>query len=134
MDYKTELSEFTKAVIRIVNLVPRGRVVSYGQVAAYVGVPRAARAVGQVLRQSLDESLPWWRVVNNSGRISIKGNFYADANMQRELLRKEGINVTEVYTLSMKQYRFIASPKQLKTYGLDEIYLQMVVNKFRRGY
>ena len=51
--------------------IPYGRVVSYGQVAAYVGVPRGARQVGWTLRRLEDIDIPWWRVINNEGRISI---------------------------------------------------------------
>ena len=71
------LSNFTQKVIEVVQSIPLGKVVSYGQVAVYIGVPRAARQVGWTLR-GIEESvsLPWWRVINNKGRISIEGNLH----------------------------------------------------------
>lgn len=81
---------------------------SYGQVAAAAGSPRAARQVGGILRHyDGDDSLPWWRVVNNTGTISIKGNFIATPERQRELLLKEGIKVNSEYNLNIDKYRFI---------------------------
>jgi methylated-DNA-protein-cysteine methyltransferase-like protein len=80
------------AVYRMVRRVPRGRVVTYGQVARLVGRPRAARAVGRALR-ALEEvrarGVPWHRVVNGSGRISYRDRFGPE--IQRELLEDEGI-------------------------------------------
>ena len=67
------MSKFKEKVIEVVSLIPFGKVVSYGQVALYIGIPRAARQVGWMLnRMEGDVQIPWWRVVNNQGRISIK--------------------------------------------------------------
>ena len=98
-------SEFAKSVISAVRAIPKGKVVSYGQIAAKIGSPRAARQVGTILRHSELGSLPWWRVVNNQGYISIKGNFTANAQMQKELLENEGVEVSKNYTLDIKKYR-----------------------------
>ncbi len=63
---------FARAVWRLVRRVPRGRVVTYGQIAELLGRPRAARRVGWALRICpLD--LPWHRVVNAQGGISVRG-------------------------------------------------------------
>ena len=131
------MSQFTQAVIKVVNSIPSGRVVSYGQVAAYVGVPRAGRQVGWILRSfdfAQDERVPWWRVINNQGRISIKGNLYHDANSQRQHLRAEDIEVGEDYRVDMAKYRYLAAQDQLKSWGLDTYYVQMIWNKFKRQY
>ena len=80
---------------------------SYGQVAAALGSPRAARQVGWVLHSlDGDDSVPWWRVVNGEGRISIKGNFYSTPIVQKELLVKEGVAVDENYHLDIEKYRY----------------------------
>src|SRR5438105_160774 len=72
-------SPFKQKIIEVIRLVPHGKVVSYGQVAAYVGVPRAARQVGWILNQSEGKlDLPWWRVVNNKGYLSIRGTRFND--------------------------------------------------------
>ena len=87
--------------------MPPGKVVSYGQVAAYAGTPRAARQVGWAMR-SLEGApdFPWWRVLNNAGRITIKGNQFATARMQKELLEAEGVQVGQDFTLDMSRYRY----------------------------
>ena len=78
-------------VYRIVRVIPRGRVVSYGGVAALMGRPRAARGVGHAL-SALDagSDVPWWRVVNRNGEISIRPDPHAPA-LQRVLLEREGV-------------------------------------------
>lgn len=58
-------ADFTEAVYAVVESIPPGRVMTYGDVAAAIG-SRAARGVGQVMAWSGD-SLPWWRVVRASG-------------------------------------------------------------------
>lgn len=81
---------FTRKVYRIVCKCPPGKVVSYGGVAVLAGKPRAARAVGAVLRDLPDGSpVPWWRVVNSSGAISKRPNH--GPLIQRKLLLKEGV-------------------------------------------
>lgn len=99
-------STFKERVILIIRSIPKGHVASYGQVASYAGSPRAARQVGMILRFSNDDTLPWWRVINNEGRISIKGSFYATPQMQKELLGKEKIAVSEEFGLHMEIYRW----------------------------
>ncbi len=80
---------------------------SYGQVAASAGSPRAARQVGGILRRyDGDDSLPWWRVVNNTGVIIIKGNFIATPSRQRALLLEEGVEVSNEYSLDIAKYRY----------------------------
>jgi methylated-DNA-protein-cysteine methyltransferase related protein len=84
-------ASFTERVHRTVALIPPGRVASYGGVAAVMGQPRAARGVGQALRALPDGSdVPWWRVVNRNGEISIRG-FTHGPQLQRSLLEGEGV-------------------------------------------
>lgn len=85
------MSPFTRRVWRIVRRVPRGRVVSYGGVAALMGAPRAARAVGRALCVLPDGSdVPWWRVINRNGEISIRCMVHGP-QVQRALLEGEGV-------------------------------------------
>src|ERR1051326_6907026 len=100
------MSVFKERVIAFVKAVPRGRVVSYGQVAAACGSPRAARQGGGILR-ALDhnQKVPWWRGINNQGVISIKGNWTATKELQQSLLEKEGIKVKSDFTINMEKYR-----------------------------
>ena len=71
--------KFARAVYALVREVPRGKVVTYGQVAAILGHPRAARAVGTALSnlpRPLARLVPWQRVINAGGRISIRGDVH----------------------------------------------------------
>lgn len=125
------MSRFKEAVIKVIQLVPKGKVVSYGQVAVYVGVPRAARQVGWILR-TIDPSIqiPWWRVINNAGRITIKGNKYNDAHLQKKLLESEGVEVNGDFTLDIKKHRFIANDRLLKKFGLPDDYVEYLHTKY----
>jgi methylated-DNA-protein-cysteine methyltransferase related protein len=75
---------------RVIRRIPRGKVASYGQVAALAGHPRAARAVVWILHSSSTRAkLPWHRVINSRGTISLRpGRGYEE---QRALLMQEGV-------------------------------------------
>lgn len=77
---------FFQAVYEIVAQIPRGRVVSYGQIARLLGSPRAARQVGWAMRQCPEE-LPWQRVIMSDG--SIAGGGWSE--LRRALLEEEGV-------------------------------------------
>lgn len=86
------MSDFAERVYDLVRRVPRGRVVSYGGVAALLGRPRAARGVGRALRElPHDTDVPWWRVVNHAGAISLGKLDPHAARLQRVLLKGEGV-------------------------------------------
>jgi methylated-DNA-protein-cysteine methyltransferase-like protein len=83
---------FFPRVYALVRRVPKGRVVTYGQVAALLGVPRGARAVGWALRgldPRRERSVPWHRVVGQGGRISLREG--PGGLVQRRRLREEGV-------------------------------------------
>ena len=82
---------FQRAVYRLVEEIPRGRVATYGQLAAILGWPRAARAVGYAMRHC-PSGLPWQRVVNASGGISLRANV-GSMMTQRLLLEQDGVPV-----------------------------------------
>lgn len=81
------LSEFETAVLELVRSLEPGDVMSYGEVAAEVGRPGAARAVGSTLRRH-GNGVPWWRIVAANGRLVPGGE-----QRHREHLRAEGIAV-----------------------------------------
>lgn len=81
---------FTDRVIAVISDIPAGRVACYGQVAALAGNPRGARQVVRVLHSSSRKhGLPWHRVINSRGEISLPSG--AGGDLQRELLAQEGV-------------------------------------------
>jgi methylated-DNA-protein-cysteine methyltransferase-like protein len=98
------MTEFTERVIAVISNIPFGKVMTYGQIAAYAGNPRGARQVSRILH-SLSEKydLPWHRVINSKGGISLTGE---GGFMQGELLSREGINVIDK-KIDLKKHLFI---------------------------
>jgi methylated-DNA-protein-cysteine methyltransferase related protein len=84
---------FIHEVHRLVRRIPRGRIATYGQLAASLGRPRAARAVGWAMRHC-PPGVPWHRVVNASGGISRRSN-QGSMLTQRLLLEQEGVRVRQ---------------------------------------
>lgn len=83
---------FFTRVYALVREIPRGRVLTYGQVAAMLGVARGARAVGWALRAlpaAQADRVPWHRVVGSGGRISPRAG--PGPAVQRRRLRAEGV-------------------------------------------
>ena len=96
-------SDFRSTVLAVVRQVPYGRVTTYGQIALLAGKPGAARQVGYILHGARDEDeVPWQRVINAQGRISTFRVGFGD--LQRELLRSEGVKVTDDGKLDLKTY------------------------------
>ena len=91
-------------VYRIVRRIPRGRVMSYGQIAELLSRPLSARAVGWAMNQCPGD-VPWQRVVNAAGGISTE-HLHEPPDLQRRLLESEGIRFGKTGTLSMSRYRF----------------------------
>jgi methylated-DNA-protein-cysteine methyltransferase-like protein len=96
---------FTDEVIEIIREIPRGRVSTYGKIAAAAGSPRGARQVVRVLHTcSESENLPWWRVVNREGRIALKPGYGFEE--QADLLQEEGIEVDDCGRVSLADYKW----------------------------
>ena len=81
-------------IYAVVRRIPAGRVATYGQVAALAGLPNHARLVGYALHAVAEGStIPWHRVINAQGRISIRGSAAATVT-QRLRLEQEGVRFT----------------------------------------
>ncbi|EEH70092.1 6-O-methylguanine DNA methyltransferase, DNA binding domain protein [Acinetobacter sp. ATCC 27244] len=64
--------ELHRQILEVIDLIPYGKVASYGQIAKLAGLPKHARLVGFVLKHLDQESkVPWYRVINAQGRISV---------------------------------------------------------------
>ena len=89
-------------VYEIVRLIPAGRVMNYGQIAALCSRPLTPRAVGWAM-YDCPSNIPWHRVVNAAGRCSADGN---QPGRQQALLEAEGVEFTRGGNLDMTRYRF----------------------------
>jgi methylated-DNA-protein-cysteine methyltransferase-like protein len=98
-------------VLAAVRRIPRGKVCTYGNVAEVAGLPRRARLVGTVLRQTSGRGLPWYRVINAGGRISFPTG--SDAyQRQRHELEAEGV-VFVGGRVDLRRYGWPARDEQL---------------------
>lgn len=91
--------QFSSAVYEIVAQIPQGRVMTYGQIAALCGSPRAAIIVGQVAHWGPLE-LPWQRVVNKSGGLA-KGYTTGGREAHKRDLEAEGVEVNDEYSVDV---------------------------------
>lgn len=97
-----------------VRRIPRGRVATYGGVAAAAGIPGQARQVGYALAALDDDSsVPWHRVVNARGQVSARSGGFAAERLQRALLESEGVRFDEGGCIDLD--RFIMSRSNLYT-------------------
>ncbi len=109
----TPMTPFTRSVYAVVAAIPSGRVTSYGAVATILGRrpglragPSAPRAVGGALSAIPDElDLPWWRVINSSGRISTS-SIHHTAQIQRALLEDDGVHFSETGRIDWDRYEW----------------------------
>lgn len=102
-------------ILAAVKRIPRGRVSTYGNIAEVAGLPRRARLVGTVLRQTpASKDLPWFRVINASGRISLPAG--SDSyRTQRRKLEAEGV-IFRGDRVDLRRYGW---PR--RNQGLDEL-------------
>jgi len=93
-------------IYTVVRRIPRGRVATYGQVAALAGLGGHARQVGYALHAlATERAVPWHRVVNARGQISPRTEPGGDL-IQRRLLEREGVNFDAADRLELGRYRW----------------------------
>jgi methylated-DNA-protein-cysteine methyltransferase-like protein len=99
-------ANFYERVYDLVRRIPRGKVVTYGQVAALLEAPHAARAVGYALRAlSAGSDVPWHRVINRQGQISLR-HPAAGPILQRVLLEAEEVGFDAQERIDLSVYRW----------------------------
>jgi methylated-DNA-protein-cysteine methyltransferase-like protein len=97
------MTPFEQSVLNIVRKIPKGKVMSYGQIAKYVGAPKASREVGWAMHSLGGTSdFPWWRVLNSKGIITIKESW----GTQQHLLEAEGVEFSDKHILDMLRYQY----------------------------
>jgi methylated-DNA-protein-cysteine methyltransferase related protein len=103
----TEMAALFRVMHAVVRKIPRGRVLTYGQLAELAGLPGGARIAGAAMKRS--DGLPWQRVVGKAGprrgRIAIHDP--VGAAMQRQKLAAEGVIVTEAGMIDLSSYGWI---------------------------
>ncbi len=82
---------FTRRVFAVLRRIPVGRVTTYGEVARLAGRPRAARAVGNIMREARQPGLPYHRVIAAGGRL---GGYGGHPGLKKALLSAEGLVVS----------------------------------------
>lgn len=98
------MTEFNMKVYKITAKIPYGKVATYGQIAAIMGIPGAARAVGTALGNTPPGmDIPCHRVVNKSGAMAPGGAFGGEGG-QRRLLEAEGIAFRPNGFIDMKKH------------------------------
>lgn len=91
-------NELHRQILEVIALIPYGKVATYGQIAKLAGIPKHARLVGYVLKHlDQESSIPWNRVINSQGKISVMRINEKGENIQQQLLADE-----EIYVLNNK--------------------------------
>jgi len=85
--------QYRERVYKIVRRIPRGRVMTYGQIAIILGEGYTPRTVGFVMHGADEQNTPWHRVINSQGRCST-GGLVLPADKQQRMLEAEGVKFT----------------------------------------
>ena len=102
------MNPFTQRAIEIIQNIPAGTVMTYGQVAALAGSPRGARQVVRILHSmSKKHNLPWHRVINAKGAIALTDD--EAFHTQKLLLEMEGIEFSLGARIDLDRYQFKTS-------------------------
>ena len=97
------MSSVFERVYEALAAIPMGRVVTYGQIAEHLGMINGARTVGWAMRRC-PAHLPWHRVINSQGRISLRS--HSPFDMQRALLEDEGVRFDSTNRVDLSVYRW----------------------------
>jgi len=104
--------KYRERVYQIVRRIPRGRVMTYGQIAYILGKGYTPRTVGFVMHGADGNKLPWQRVINSQGRCST-GRIVLPSDMQQRLLEREGVKFDASGRCDLET--FLWHPAQEKT-------------------
>lgn len=102
--------KYRERVFKLVQRIPRGRVMTYGQVAAILGEGYTPRTVGFVMH-SAEGDLPWHRVINAQGACST-GGLLLPSNKQQLMLEREGVKFDERGRCDLQRYVWMPARKQ----------------------
>jgi len=97
-------SEFAQAVYQLVRVIPRGKVMTYGQIATLLGYPRAAQQVGWVLHWADHNAVPYRRVVNRFGQLADGYPQGGRIGHKLELFELDGIEANDQMIIDLRKY------------------------------
>jgi len=106
------MNPFAQRVLTVVRRIPPGRVATYGEVAALAGRPRAARAVGNIMKNCQRRDVPCHRVIAAGGRL---GGYGGSEALKRALLSAEGVLVSGSRVRDLARVRFVPSRRRRRT-------------------
>ncbi|MGF1695979.1 MGMT family protein [Vibrio lamellibrachiae] len=98
------MDQFSVQIFAVIHQIPQGKVTSYGAIAKLAGYPGYARQVGKVLSNlPKDTRLPWYRVMNSQGQISLKGD-----SLQRQKIKliEDGVEVSAGGKVKLSVYQW----------------------------
>lgn len=104
-DKQVNDQKYRVRVYEIVNRIPAGRVMTYGQIAEILGEGYTPRTVGFVMHAADTENVPWQRVINSQGACST-GRMTVPVNLQQQILEAEGVKFNEKGRCDLNAYRW----------------------------
>lgn len=104
-DKQVNEQRYRERVYEIVNAIPVGRVMTYGQIAEILGAGYTARTIGYVMHAADTEKVPWQRVINSQGGCST-GKMTMPINLQQQILENEGIEFNAKGRCDLSVYRW----------------------------
>lgn len=105
MTQTSGLTPFTQAVLTVIQAIPEGKVMTYGQIARLAGSPRGARQVVRILHaMSKKHQLPWHRVINAKGELPDLQDELSE--LQAFLLQSEGVEVADGRKIHLERYQY----------------------------
>jgi len=99
-------------IYSVVKQIPCGKVATYGQIATLAGYYRQARQVGYALHAVPSDDIPWHRVINAQGKISL--NLEMGGAVQRKMLESEGVLFSPAGIIPLRQFQWTPSMDPLK--------------------
>ena len=114
---KTNEKKYREKVYEIVRKIPKGRVMTYGQIAELLGEGYTARTIGFVMHAANTEIVPWQRVINSQGGCST-GKILLPYNIQQKMLEDEGVKFNDKGRCNLNKYRWY--PEGFKSEIIDE--------------
>src|SRR5437868_7297487 len=103
--------KYRERVYKIVRRIPKGRVMTYGQIAYVLGEGYTPRTVGFVMHGADESNTPWHRVINSQGRVST-GRIVLPADMQQRMLEREGVKFDKTRRCDLET--FLWKPRNIK--------------------